>query len=50
MSMLVIDSPAHEKRAAGSGADILEKIRHQIDCPVEVVQERCSDLACKRRR
>jgi len=50
MSMLIIDWPTCEKGAAGNAKDILEKIRHQIDCRVEVVQERSSDLACKRRR
>jgi nucleotide-binding universal stress UspA family protein len=48
MSMLIIDWPACEKTAAGN--DILENIRHQIDCRVEVVQKKGSDAACKRRR
>jgi hypothetical protein len=50
MSMLIFDSPAREEGAAGKARDILEKIRYQIECLVEVIQERCSDLACKRRR
>ena len=50
MSMLIIDSPACEKGVAGSAKDTLEKIRHQIDCRVEVVQRKSSDLECKRRR
>jgi hypothetical protein len=50
MSLLIIDWPACEKGAAGNAKDILEEIRHQIDCRVEVVQEKSSDLSCKRRR
>jgi nucleotide-binding universal stress UspA family protein len=50
MSMLIIDSPVCDKEAAGNARDILENIRHQIDCRVEVVQEKGSDSACKRRR
>lgn len=40
ISILVVGSPADQKACAGSFKNFLEKIRHRVDCRIEVVHEK----------
>ena len=40
ISILVVGSPADQKASAGNFKSFLEKIRHRVDCRIEVVHEK----------
>ena len=40
ISILVLGSPSEQKTAAGHFKQFLEKIRHRVDCRIEVVHEK----------
>ncbi|MBU0987500.1 MAG: universal stress protein [Proteobacteria bacterium] len=40
ISILVVGSPADQKAFAGNFKNFLEKIRHRVDCRIEVVYEK----------
>ena len=40
ITMLVVGSPTSQDRRLGDFDDLLEKIRHRIDCRIEVVHEK----------
>jgi nucleotide-binding universal stress UspA family protein len=40
ISILVVGSPADPKAAAGNYKNFLEKLRHRVDCRIEVVHEK----------
>ncbi len=40
ISILVLGSPAEQKAASGHFKHFLEKIRHRVDCRIEVVHEK----------
>jgi nucleotide-binding universal stress UspA family protein len=40
ITMLVVGLPADQKGSSGHFTDLLEKVRHRIDCRIEVVHEK----------
>ena len=50
ITMLVVGSSFDPKDSSGIFGDLLEKIRHRIDCRIEVVYEKDRKAALKRRR
>jgi nucleotide-binding universal stress UspA family protein len=50
ITMLVVESPTlQDRRHLEDFDDLLEKIRHRIDCRIEVVHEKTVKIANKRR-
>jgi nucleotide-binding universal stress UspA family protein len=49
ITMLVVGLPADQKGSSGHFAELLEKVRHRIDCRIEVVHEKSLKPALKRR-
>jgi len=49
ISILVLGSPAEQRAAAGNFKHFLEKIRHRVDCRIEVVHEKSISTDKKRR-
>ena len=49
ITMLVIGLPADQKGSSGHFAELLEKVRHRIDCRIEVVHEKSLKPAQRRR-
>ena len=50
ITMLVVGSPPDEKGSSGHFTDLLEKVRHRIDCRIEVVHEKNLKSTVKGRR
>jgi len=49
ITMLVVGLPADQKGSSGHFDELLEKVRHRIDCRIEVVHEKNLKPALKRR-
>ena len=50
ITMLVVGPPPDEKGPSAHFTDLLEKVRHRIDCRIEVVHEKNVKSTLKRRR
>jgi nucleotide-binding universal stress UspA family protein len=50
ITMLVVGMPADQKGSSGSFAELLEKVRHRIDCRIEIVHEKNLKPTVRRRR
>jgi nucleotide-binding universal stress UspA family protein len=49
ITMLVVGLPADQKGSSGHFTELLEKVRHRIDCRIEVVHEKNLKPAPRRR-
>ena len=49
ITMLVVGLPADQKGSSGHFSELLEKVRHRIDCRIEVVHEKNLKPAQRRR-
>jgi nucleotide-binding universal stress UspA family protein len=50
ITMLVVGPSSNSKASSNQIAQLLEKVRHSIDCRIEVVNQKNSESTMKRRR